>query len=52
VPEGIPCGRMHGHGFEVILHVDQDLSGADMGVDFDRIAALFAPAGASWTTPA
>jgi 6-pyruvoyltetrahydropterin/6-carboxytetrahydropterin synthase len=34
---------MHGHGFEVILHVDQDLAGADMGIDFDRIAALWAP---------
>jgi len=22
VPEGHQCGRMHGHGFEVILHVD------------------------------
>ena len=47
VPAGHPCGRMHGHGFEVILHVDQDLGGggrgADMGIDFDRIAALFAP---------
>ena len=27
VPEGHPCGRMHGHGFEVIVHADQDLSG-------------------------
>jgi 6-pyruvoyltetrahydropterin/6-carboxytetrahydropterin synthase len=52
VPEGHPCGRMHGHGFEVILHVDQDVSGADMGVDFERIAALFAPCTRSWTTPA
>jgi 6-pyruvoyltetrahydropterin/6-carboxytetrahydropterin synthase len=52
VPDGHPCGRMHGHGFEVILHVDQDLGaaagdagggGADMGMDFERIAALWAP---------
>ena len=48
VPDGHPCGRMHGHGFEVILHLDQDLGGdatgaADMGVDFDAIAALWAP---------
>lgn len=36
VPPGHPCGRMHGHGFEVILHafpltssllVDEDISG-------------------------
>lgn len=47
VPPGHPCGRMHGHGFEVILHLDQDLGTdagrADMGVDFDQIAALWAP---------
>lgn len=48
VPAGHPCGRMHGHGFEVILHLDQDLAGggtgaADMGVDFDAIAELWAP---------
>lgn len=43
VPEGHPCGRMHGHGFEVILHADQDLDGQDMGIDFDRLAALWAP---------
>jgi 6-pyruvoyltetrahydropterin/6-carboxytetrahydropterin synthase len=43
VPDGHPCGRMHGHGFEVILHADQDLAGADMGLDFERIAALWEP---------
>lgn len=43
VPEGHQCGRMHGHGFEVILHADQDLQGQDMGIDFDRLAALWAP---------
>lgn len=43
VPAGHQCGRMHGHGFEVILHADQDLAGADMGTDFDAIAAHWAP---------
>ncbi len=43
VPPGHPCGRMHGHGFEVILHVDQDLSGRDLGLDYERIDALWAP---------
>ena len=43
VPPGHPCGRMHGHGFEVILHADQDLAGADMGMDFDQLEALWAP---------
>ena len=47
VPEGHQCGRMHGHGFEVILHANQDLDGeqkqADMGVDFARMDQLWKP---------
>jgi len=43
VPEGHQCGRMHGHGFEVILHADQDLRDQDMGVDFDHLGELWAP---------
>jgi 6-pyruvoyltetrahydropterin/6-carboxytetrahydropterin synthase len=43
VPPGHPCGRMHGHGFEVILHADQDLAGQDMGLDFDHLARVWAP---------
>lgn len=43
VPAGHPCGRMHGHGFEVILHALQDVHGQHMGIDFDAIAALWAP---------
>ena len=43
VPPGHQCGRMHGHGFEVILHADQDLAGLDMGLDFDQLAAAWAP---------
>jgi 6-pyruvoyltetrahydropterin/6-carboxytetrahydropterin synthase len=34
---------MHGHGFEVILHADQDLGAADMGLDLDGLGALWAP---------
>lgn len=45
VPPGHQCGRMHGHGFEVILHVDQDISQRDMGVDFDLLGNLWAPIG-------
>ncbi len=46
------CGRMHGHGFEVILHAEQALapeSGAlhsavaHLGIDYDQLAALWAP---------
>ncbi len=44
VPPGHQCGRMHGHGFEVILHVDQNLDSArDMGVDFDLLGQLWEP---------
>lgn len=43
VAEGHPCGRMHGHGFEVILHVKQNLSGQDMGVDYDYLDEIWRP---------
>jgi 6-pyruvoyltetrahydropterin/6-carboxytetrahydropterin synthase len=43
VPAGHKCGRMHGHGFEVILHADQDLADEDMGVDFDHLGDIWAP---------
>jgi len=43
VPAGHKCGRMHGHGFEVILHADQDLGARDIGVDYDHLDALWAP---------
>ncbi len=43
VPPGHKCGRMHGHGFEVILHVAQDLGQAPMGPDFARLDAAWAP---------
>lgn len=43
VPEGHKCGRMHGHGFEVILHANQDLGKQDMGVDFAYLDACWAP---------
>jgi 6-pyruvoyltetrahydropterin/6-carboxytetrahydropterin synthase len=43
VPPGHKCGRMHGHGFEVILHAKQDVSARDMGVDYDALDALWAP---------
>ena len=43
VPVGHKCGRMHGHGFEVILHANQDLGAAPIGIDYDRIDELWAP---------
>ena len=43
LPEGHRSRRLHGHGFEVILHADQDLGAGDMGVDFDHLGAIWAP---------
>jgi 6-pyruvoyltetrahydropterin/6-carboxytetrahydropterin synthase len=43
VPVGHKCGRMHGHGFEVILHADQDIGSKPLGIDYDRIDELWAP---------
>lgn len=43
VPPGHKCGRMHGHGFEVIVHADQDLGAGDPGIDHDHLDALWAP---------
>ncbi len=43
VQDGHPCGRMHGHGFEVILHVDQDISTSELGVDFDYLGEIWQP---------
>lgn len=43
VPAGHKCGRMHGHGFEVIVHADINLTEREMGIDYDRIDALWAP---------
>lgn len=44
VPPGHKCGRLHGHGFEVIVHANQDLAAdADLALDYDAIDALWAP---------
>jgi 6-pyruvoyltetrahydropterin/6-carboxytetrahydropterin synthase len=48
VAVGHPCGRMHGHGFEVILHANQDLQSssqnrADMGIEFEKIDQFWQP---------
>ena len=43
VPPGHKCGRMHGHGFEVIVHADQALGRSDLSIDYDHLDALWAP---------
>lgn len=41
VPKGHKCGRMHGHGFEVILHTLTNLDNSSHGVDYDEIDAAW-----------
>jgi 6-pyruvoyltetrahydropterin/6-carboxytetrahydropterin synthase len=43
VPVGHKCGRMHGHGFEVILHANQDLGAREIGIDYDHLDDLWSP---------
>lgn len=43
VPAGHKCGRMHGHGFEVIIHANQDLGARDLAIDYDHLDELWAP---------
>jgi 6-pyruvoyltetrahydropterin/6-carboxytetrahydropterin synthase len=47
VPSGHPCGNMHGHGFEVILHASQDLQNKSfnthMGISFEQIDSYWKP---------
>jgi len=43
VPSDHQCGRMHGHGFEVILFADQTLGNRDLGVDYDAIGEYWEP---------
>jgi len=41
VEAGHQCGRMHGHGFRVILHASQQLDDAPMAVDIDELTVLW-----------
>ena len=43
VPEGHKCGRMHGHGFQVIVHADLDTVDSGLSVDYDYLDALWSP---------
>jgi 6-pyruvoyltetrahydropterin/6-carboxytetrahydropterin synthase len=56
VPAGHKCGRMHGHGFEIVVHARRDAAGAGPGpdpapadpasspaLDHDRLDELWAP---------
>lgn len=43
VAPGHKCGRMHGHGFEVIVHANQDIGERDLSIDYDHLDDLWAP---------
>ena len=43
VPPGHKCGRMHGHGFEVIVHALTDAAQRDLTIDFDYLDECWAP---------
>lgn len=43
VPLGHKCGRMHGHGFEAIIHAKQALGSRPLSIDYDHLDAMWAP---------
>ena len=43
VPVGHKCGRLHGHGFEVILHAQQALGDRPISIDYDVLEDIWAP---------
>ncbi len=44
VPQGHQCGRMHGHGFAVVLHAQQQLAAGDhLGIDYDVLQERWKP---------
>ncbi len=43
VPLGHKCGRMHGHGFEVIVHANQNVGTSDLSIDYDHLDEIWAP---------
>jgi 6-pyruvoyltetrahydropterin/6-carboxytetrahydropterin synthase len=43
VPVGHKCGTMHGHGFEAIVHANQDLGSRPLSIDYDHLDDLWAP---------
>ena len=43
VPAGHKCGRMHGHGFEVVLHADAGREARQGEIDYERLDRCWAP---------
>ena len=43
VPPGHKCGRMHGHSFGVVLHVDRPAWVGDAGIGYETLDRIWAP---------
>jgi 6-pyruvoyltetrahydropterin/6-carboxytetrahydropterin synthase len=43
VPKGHKCGRLHGHGFEVIIRAHRDTGGETPPTDYEHLDELWAP---------
>ena len=43
VPSGHKCGRMHGHGFEVVLRANTDDTSKNSGLDYDILDRSWIP---------
>jgi 6-pyruvoyltetrahydropterin/6-carboxytetrahydropterin synthase len=43
VSVGHKCGRMHGHGFAILVHAQQHIGAQPIGTNYDLIDALWAP---------
>lgn len=43
VAAGHKCGRMHGHGFEVIVHANKDIGTRPLSIDYDHLDTMWAP---------
>ncbi len=43
VPMGHKCGRIHGHGFEAVVHVNRSAGGHHRSIDHARLDELWAP---------
>ncbi|MHB1677188.1 MAG: 6-carboxytetrahydropterin synthase [Sulfuriferula sp.] len=43
VRSGHKCGRMHGHGFEVVVHANQDICTHETRIDYDCLDQIWAP---------
>uniref|UniRef100_E6PSY8 6-pyruvoyl tetrahydrobiopterin synthase (PTPS) (Modular protein) n=1 Tax=mine drainage metagenome TaxID=410659 RepID=E6PSY8_9ZZZZ len=43
VPMGHKCGRMHGHGFQAIVHANQTPGSRPLGIDYDQLDEVWEP---------